>query len=150
MTHQLGDTFADPLYGDVTLPVEVLTLVARPAVQRLRYIRQSNIDSISIPAVSGLTRFEHSVGCARLGAELKLGQVDINPIEVIAACLLHDTGIPPLGHLFEEALAYCGTHFDHEEKWSRLFGADGADNEPGGEDRQILYGRVAGIRELGR
>jgi HD superfamily phosphohydrolase len=139
--------YRDALYGDVTLPAEIADLVLQPIVQRLRRIRLSNIDSLSMPGIANISRFEHALGAAHLARELglKIALSREERILVQAAALLHDTAITPFGHLVEEALAYVGSAFDHEAKWSVLLAGED-ESELGGIGLQIYRGRVSGLR----
>src|ERR1700686_5031965 len=113
----------DPLYGEINLPKEILDLAGRPILQRLRHIRLSNIDSLSMPSIANISRYEHSLAVSFLSSRVSFGiglDRDMS-LALQAAALLHDTAIPPLGHLAEEALAYFASDFEHEKKWQRLF-----------------------------
>jgi hypothetical protein len=111
--------YLDPLYGDIQLDPQVASLVATPLMQRLRHIRLSNIDSLNMPGISGINRYEHGLGTMHLAGSteiaMRLSQDD--RLVLLAAALLHDSAIPPFGHLVEEALAVSGHNFDHERKW---------------------------------
>ena len=67
--------------------------------------------------VAGVSRYAHSLGVAVLADELArhLGMNDDDYKSLVCAALLHDAGIPPLGHLTEEAFKLCGFPIDHEE-----------------------------------
>ncbi len=60
----------DPLYGDVSFEDPLRALILTPAVQRLRHVRLSNIDSMSLPGFAGSTRYEHALGAAAVAAHL--------------------------------------------------------------------------------
>src|SRR6267142_15615 len=96
----------DALYGEIEVPAEISDLLGCPLVQRLRRIRQSNIDSLSMPGIANISRYEHSIGVAylasRIGFRNHISNDDL--LVVQAASLIHDTGITPFGHLAEEAL----------------------------------------------
>ena len=141
----------DPLYGHIQFSPEISDLIGRPLVQRLRHVRLSNIDSIQMPGISNISRFEHSLGTAHLASHLgfweQLSEGD--RIVLQAAALIHDTAITPFGHLAEEAMMYLseirGAGPGHQERWSLLLG-DVEQTEPGGVDLQIYLGREAGLR----
>lgn len=137
----------DPLHGPVELDDNLLALVRAPVVQRLRHVRLSNIDSIDMPAIANLSRFEHVIGVAHLASAAGF-RGRLTPFELLAlkgAALLHDWAITSFGHLVEEALQYVGTRFDHERRLSDILTGEGP-GEIGGADLQILVGRETGIR----
>jgi uncharacterized protein len=140
--------FFDALYGDVELCPKIADLVSQPLVQRLRQVRLSNIDSISMPGISSITRYEHALGTAhladRVGVQLSLPENE--HILLQAAALIHDTAITPFGHLAEEALKYLDSDFNHEEKWSLLLaGSDTTDI--GGSNLQLFLGHKGRLQE---
>jgi HD superfamily phosphohydrolase len=147
MSRRTTTSFKDPLYGEVSFQPELTELARLPIVQRLRHIRLSNIDSLSMPSISNLSRFEHSLGVAYLASQVGFyNRLDARSAVVLQSSgLLHDTGITPFGHLAEEALAYVESEFDHEDKWHRLFSAP-EHGEIGGFDLQLIFGRQAGLR----
>lgn len=138
--------FLDPLYGDVHFSGDIADLCQQPLVQRLRQIRLSNIDSLSMPSIANISRYEHSLGTCYIASQAGL-KVRLSPfwsLVLEAASLIHDSGITPFGHLAEEALAYIGVDFKHEEKWHALFSGD---DEVGGFNYIQLYlGRESGLR----
>lgn len=137
----------DSLYGDVSLPDGIRQLVSLPIVQRLRHVRLSNIDSIAMPGISGLTRFEHVLGVAYLASRTAYAErlASQDRLCLIAAALLHDWAITAFGHLVEEGFAYAGVRFDHEHKLSELVQNEA--RELGGAGLQILNGRGSGLPE---
>jgi len=108
----------DPVFGDYVIPEYILPLIETPVIQRLRWVKLSNISSLNYPMVAGISRFAHSIGVCvladRLSVALRLNSD--NRKTLMAAGLLHDAGIPPLGHLMEEALSENGFNYDHEER----------------------------------
>ena len=100
------NSFLDPIYGSIQISESLSTLVQKPVVQRLRHIRLSNIDSVDIPSIANLSRFEHVLGVAHLagvlGVRSKLAQEELLVLD--ASALLHDWAITSFGHLVEEAL----------------------------------------------
>lgn len=142
-------SFIDPLYGRVQLGQPLSTLVSKPLVQRLRHVRLSNIDSIDIPSIANLSRFEHVLGVAHLAGQLALrNKLDRRELLVLdAAALLHDWAITSFGHLVEEALQYVGTGFDHEKRLKDVLLRQA---EVLGADLQIFAGREAGLRAWAR
>jgi HD superfamily phosphohydrolase len=137
----------DPLYGPIEICEEISLLIRCPLVQRLRNIRLSNIDSISMPGIANISRFEHSIGASFLASQLDQLSSVSNKDQVIlqAAALIHDTAIAPFGHLAEEAMNYAGK-YKHETKWALLFEFN-ENVEVGGIDLQVFLGRESGLRK---
>lgn len=135
----------DPLYGNLSFNTEISDLISRPLVQRMRRVRLSNVDSLSYPGISGISRYEHLLGTCYLSTQLGcLSSVDrAERLTVQAAALLHDTAAPGLSHLVEEAYQYLGVEYDHEAKWGQLMRGR---TETGGIDRQVYLGRESGLR----
>ena len=135
-------SFLDSVYGDTPIDKDITALAGSPIVQRLRHIRLSNIDSVNMPGIANLSRYEHVLGVCHLVSQLgiygRLGRHD--RLAVSAAALLHDWAITAFGHLVEEAFRYVGTGFDHENRLHEIL-VEGDHDEVGGVDRQILYGR---------
>lgn len=139
--------YLDSLYGDCQLSEAVHQLVSQPLVQRLREIRLSNIDSLAMPGISNISRFEHSIATAFLASRVSFAR-RMTPEENLmlqAACLLHDSAMQPFGHLVEEALEYVDVNISHEERWKQL-AADPDISEVGGIDLQIYLGRQSGLQ----
>ena len=140
------NAFLDPLYGESVLSDSVDSLACQPVMQRLRQVRLSNIDSVGMPGIANVSRYEHSVGTAILASHVgfrrQLSGSDHGILQ--AAALLHDSAIPPFGHLVEEAFEYVSAGVNHEARWSLIFGNADA-HEPGGLDLQIFLGRQAGL-----
>lgn len=136
----------DALYGPISFGEELSVLMNAPVVQRMRHIRLSNIDSLALPGIAGLNRFEHVLGTAYLstivGCSGALGASE--RIALQAAALMHDWAITAFGHLVEEAFAYVGSKFNHEGKLHELI-ASPASSDIGGVNRQVLCGRQTGI-----
>lgn len=138
--------FLDPLYGRIRLDDDLTTLVRTPVVQRLRHVRLSNIDSVDMPAIANLSRFEHVLGVAHLAGELGF-RGTLTPLDLLAlkaSALIHDWAITSFGHLVEEALQYVGTRFNHEQRLRDIVSGE-ATEEIGGIDLQILAGRETGL-----
>src|ERR1700730_108718 len=145
------NSFLDPLYGSIGFDESLSDLIRRPVVQRLRHVRLSNIDSIDMPCIANLSRFEHVIGVAHLASEVgfrsSLGHLD--DLILRGAATLHDWAITSFGHLVEEALQYVETRFDHEQRLREILTGKSHD-EIMGIDLQILEGRQTGIREWAR
>jgi len=139
--------FLDALYGDLSFPSPLGELASTPAVQRLRDIRLSNIDSLAMPGIANISRYEHALGTAHLASRIGVlrGGTGDAALMLQAAAMLHDAGIAAFGHLVEEALAYAGAAFDHEAKLS-LLRANVPTVEVGGLDLQLFARRQAGLR----
>ena len=110
----------DPLYGRTELSEFEGKLLSLPEVQRLRYIRMCNINSLLITGASEISRFEHTLGVLRLAqewaSEHETDQDRRN--DLIAAAVLHDVFTGPFGHSFQYVLedASCGDlEFVHED-----------------------------------
>ncbi len=139
----------DPLYGDIEFDDPISDLISQPLMQRLRHVRLSNIDSIQMPGISGVTRFEHALGTAFLAASIPFFAASSQEDRILlqAAALIHDSAITPYGHLVEEALQYVSSKFHHEDKWSLLMAGTGGSLELGGMDLQLYLGHTSGLRE---
>ncbi|MHA7773888.1 HD domain-containing protein [Roseibium sp. M-1] len=125
---------------------ELALLIASPTIQRLRHVRLSNIDSIDLPSIANISRFEHVLGVAHLADVLGFRSTisTYDALVISSSALLHDWAITSFGHLVEEALQYVGTGFNHELRLSQLL-SDEAD-ELFGADLQILQGQETGLR----
>jgi uncharacterized protein len=142
-------SFVDPIYGRIQLSQSLSGLVSKPLVQRLRHVRLSNIDSIDIPSIANLSRFEHVLGVAYLASQLGLRtKLDRQELLVLdASALLHDWAITSFGHLVEEAFQYVGTGFNHEKRLTDIVLKEA---EVLGANLQIFVGREAGLRAWAR
>jgi len=92
--------FFDPLYGPIALDELCSRLVFTPEMQRLRYVRLCNMNSLFLTGASEPKRFEHSLGVMKLAQEwLRRNRLTKKEAEVIAAAaLLHDLQTAPFGH----------------------------------------------------
>jgi len=61
--------YDDCLYGNVRFGEEITQLIIQPLVQRLRQIRLSNIDSLSMPAIGGVSRVLSTLWQAHLASD---------------------------------------------------------------------------------
>jgi uncharacterized protein len=136
----------DPLYGIVDFEPAIADLASRPLVQRLRHIRLSNVDSLGLPGIANVSRYEHALGTAVLAARTTFAKRAAERLRtcLIAAAITHDTAISPFGHLMEEALAYLGIAYHHERKWSLL---QSPSSELGGVNLQLYLGYQSGFRD---
>ena len=96
----------DPLYGRTSLDAREVELLHAPEIQRLRNIRMCNINSLLLTGASEVSRFEHSLGVARLAKEWidSSGASKDQAAVLIAAALLHDVKTGPFGHSLEYTL----------------------------------------------
>lgn len=96
----------DPLYGRIEMEDFEFNLISLPEIQRLRYVRMCNINSLLITGASEISRFEHTLGVIHL-AKLWL-QAHSVPIsqgrDLIAAAALHDMQTGPFGHSMQYVL----------------------------------------------
>lgn len=96
----------DALYGRIDFTDFEYSLVQLPEVQRLRYIRMCNINSMLVTGASEISRFEHTLGVLKLTQEWidshKVSETD--SINLRAAAVLHDMQTGPFGHSFQYVL----------------------------------------------
>jgi hypothetical protein len=144
-------TYLDALHGEVSLDERIARLTATPEVQRLRHVRLSNIDSLSMPGIANLSRYEHVLGVAYLASRIGLRRrlADADHLALMAAALLHDWAITAFGHLVEEAFQYLSINFHHERKLDHLLHGD-RNGDTLGPELQILAGRQAGLPSWAR
>lgn len=110
--------FLDPLYGVVQPSALEQRLLFSPEVQRLRYVRMCNINSLYITGASEPSRFEHIIGVLHLAQiwsqKSKLNVSEKNVFH--SASILHDMQTAPFGHsleyILDDNLVEGG--FDHE------------------------------------
>ena len=100
------DRIWDPLYGRTQLSEFEANLIALPEVQRLRYVRMCNINSLLITGASEISRFEHTLGVLRLAQEwARVNELDgVSKKDILAAAILHDVQTGPYGHSFQYVL----------------------------------------------
>jgi hypothetical protein len=139
--------YFDALHGEVSLDERIARLAATPVVQRLRHIRLSNVDSISMPGIANVSRYEHVLGVAYLASRVGLRRrvSEIDHLALMAAALLHDWAITAFGHLVEEAYHYLAFDIRHENKLDMLLHSDRGDGDTLGTELQILAGRQTGF-----
>ena len=99
----------DPLWNNIRLDPDALTVVDTPAVQRLRYVRQLGHAFLVYPGATH-SRFEHCLGAYHLARRAlehlaaldpPVGAADARALRL--AALLHDIGHYPFSHALEEA-----------------------------------------------
>lgn len=140
--------YLDCLYGSSTIYAPLADLLRSPTVQRLREIRQSNIDSLDLPGFANCSRFEHALGTCTLTKHVGFfGDLTKRQRLVLqSAALLHDSAISPFGHLVEEAYDYMNLVADHEKRWQMI--SEGQDASAlGGMRLQFYLGRQPGFQE---
>lgn len=116
----------DPIYGRIDLSEFEHQLLSLPEVQRLRYVRMCNINSLLITGASEVSRFEHTVGVLRLAQVWadENGLYKDERSDLLAAAVLHDVLTGPFGHSFQYVLEDAddtGREFVHEDV---AFGAE--------------------------
>ncbi len=90
----------DPLYGRIEIDDFEFDLISLPEVQRLRYVRMCNINSLLVAGASEISRFEHTLGVMHL-AKLWVrtnGLPESQGKDIVAAAVLHDMQTGPFGH----------------------------------------------------
>lgn len=109
----------DPLYGPVTFSDDEFLLINSAEIQRLRYVRLCNINSMLITGASEISRFEHCLGVLSLAkrwATTNEQALNLNVAQrnsVVNAALLHDVQTGPFGH----SLQYVFEDNDYDEKF---------------------------------
>lgn len=96
----------DPLYGRIVLTDFEFDLISLPEVQRLRYVRMCNINSLLVVGASEISRFEHTLGVMHLAQEWirAHGIPESEGKDLIAAAALHDMQTGPFGHSMQYVL----------------------------------------------
>ncbi|MFX0210232.1 MAG: HD domain-containing protein [Candidatus Hodarchaeota archaeon] len=131
------DYIIDPLFGKYSPAELIKKLILTPEFQRLREVRLSNINSMSISGWSNQSRFEHSLGVAYL-AKLAAEVLNLDEKEscyLIIAGLLHDIATPPFAHTTEHLFKLFGK-YSHEQN-SRII-IQGL-----GDNRDAKFGRFS-------
>jgi len=91
----------DPLYGLIELNDLEYKILLTPEIQRLRYVRLCNINSLLITGASEISRFEHIVGVLKLTKEWVKSNKLIDKYEsqnLCIAAIMHDMLTGPFGH----------------------------------------------------
>ena len=92
----------DPIHDFIVVEPYALDLLDQPAMQRLRYVRQTGTAHLVYPGANH-TRFEHSLGCHHL-AHVAADALDLSADRTRllgATALLHDLGHGPFSHTSE-------------------------------------------------
>jgi HD superfamily phosphohydrolase len=102
----------DPLYGAVQLPTYLHGLFSCWEIQRLRYVRLINVNSLPLSVLGETSRYSHTLGAMCLGvrflqeagidSEASVGKL------LLATLALHDSGTPAFGHSLEYVLKQQG------------------------------------------
>ena len=101
----------DPLWNNIGIDAQALTILDTAPFQRLRYIRQLGHAFLVYPGATH-TRFEHALGTYHLARralamlqerDLLAGLPADDPALIRLAALLHDIGHYPFSHALEEA-----------------------------------------------
>jgi uncharacterized protein len=95
----------DPVHNFISLREKEQRLLATPALQRLRGIRQLALASLVYPGAVH-TRFDHTLGVMHVAGQMaKALRLDEDDIETVRlAALLHDIGHGPFSHVSEYVL----------------------------------------------
>lgn len=96
----------DPLYGRIEMSEFEFGLLRLSEVQRLRYVRMCNINSLLVTGASEISRFEHTIGVMHLAKEWIRAHAVPQRIgnDIIAAAVLHDMQTGPFGHSMQYVL----------------------------------------------
>src|SRR3569623_1384481 len=92
----------DPLYGSFQVPAFLDSLIVAPEVRRLMNIRLLTAPSPSLPTLSEIRRFSHTLGVLRLSLinpHVGLTKEEVRALS--AAFLILDAATPPFAHLVE-------------------------------------------------
>lgn len=137
----------DPLYGSFEIPKFLRPLVLAPEVRRLMGVRLLNASTPTLPTLSEIRRFSHTLGVLRLA--LLNPHVGLSKSEsraFAAAILIHDAATPPFAHLLEYYLKD-RSGWDHE---SALPGLLTGHQFAGNRAHQIVPGEELRFRLLCR
>ncbi|MCK1754139.1 hypothetical protein IVA78_02635 [Bradyrhizobium sp. 137] len=92
----------DPLYGAFEPPGFLDRLILAPEVRRLMGVRLLNAPSPSLPTLSEVRRFSHTLGVLRLALLNPHNGLAKDEVRALsAAILIHDAATPPFAHLLE-------------------------------------------------
>jgi len=118
--------FPDPVFGPTVFSGKELDLIRTAELTRLQDVRQLSTAYLFYPAANH-SRFEHSLGVARLVRDFAINILDITPgvaSLLVYAGLLHDIGHPAWSHAGELFMKYRGVEIDHVVLSSRLVEGD--------------------------
>lgn len=96
----------DPLYGRIEMSDFEFGLLKLAEVQRLRYVRMCNINSMLVTGASEISRFEHIIGVMHLAKQWvkSHGVPESEGKDLVAAAILHDMQTGPFGHSMQYVL----------------------------------------------
>jgi HD superfamily phosphohydrolase len=96
----------DPLYGRIEFTEYEYGLLKLAEVQRLRYVRMCNINSLLVTGASEISRFEHTIGVLHLTKLWCSAHrvADSVARDIVAAAVLHDMQTGPFGHSMQYVL----------------------------------------------
>lgn len=116
ISDEMNKRIYDPLYGLIELSDLEYKILLTPEIQRLRYVRLCNVNSLLITGASETSRFEHIVGVLKLTKEWakthKRIPKDVAQNLCIAA-IMHDMLTGPFGH----SVQYIFEDNDFEKKF---------------------------------
>jgi len=118
--------FPDPVFGPTVFSGKELDLIRTAEFTRLQDIRQLSTAYLFYPAANH-SRFEHSLGVARLVRDFAINILDETPRVIsllVYAGLLHDIGHPAWSHAGELFMKYRGVDIDHAMLSSGLVEGD--------------------------
>lgn len=96
----------DPLYGRIEFTEFEYGLLKLAEVQRLRYVRMCNINSLLVTGASEISRFEHTIGVLHLTKQWCSAHKIAESVarDILAAAVLHDMQTGPFGHSMQYVL----------------------------------------------
>lgn len=96
----------DPLYGRIEFTEFEYGLIKLSEVQRLRYVRMCNINSLLVTGASEISRFEHTIGVLHLAKRWCSAHKMPDSVarDIISAAVLHDMQTGPFGHSMQYVL----------------------------------------------
>jgi HD superfamily phosphohydrolase len=135
----------DPLYGAFEVPRFLDRLILAPEVRRLMGVRLLNAPSPSLPTLSEVRRFSHTLGVLRLALlNPHIGLTRDEVRALTATILIHDAATPPFAHLLEYYLKD-RAGWDHESALPDLLTGH---NLVGNTAHQILPGEQLKYKRL--
>jgi|ERR1041385_4296467 HD superfamily phosphohydrolase len=135
----------DPLYGAFESPNFLDRLILAPEVRRLMGVRLLNAPSPSLPTLSEVRRFSHTLGVLRLALLNPHHGLTRDEVRALTATILiHDAATPPFAHLLEYYLKD-RIGWDHESALPDLLTGH---NFFGNSAHQILPGEQLRFKRL--
>ena len=145
-----GKDIRDPIWGNITIPDDLIGVVDSEDFQRLRDISQLGHVFLVYPGARH-SRFEHSLGVFHLAGQFVRHLLKSTPSPdfttddvrvLLAASLLHDIGHYPFSHLLEEMQAF---FVDHEERGRQIIQDSGTEVHQALVNAGIDPARVANV-----